>query len=172
MNWAAVFASVPAALEFAVLLLEVEHVTVLGHGQCGGIHALMSGTGASGEFIGKWMSKTGSRARTCRASDRAARLAGAGLRTGRHPSLAGESDDDPWIFQRVTTGAMHLHGWYFDIAQGELMCYNPAHNGFEPIGENTADQSGVMECPNHLYNLNLTDRVLRVRKIPFTLTSR
>jgi carbonic anhydrase len=28
---------------------------------------------------------------------------------------------------------MHLHGWYFDIAQGELWSYNPTCNGFEPI---------------------------------------
>lgn len=49
------FASVPAALEFAVLSLAVEHVIVLGHAQCGGIHALMNGTGPVGEFIGKWV---------------------------------------------------------------------------------------------------------------------
>ena len=49
------FASVPAALEFAVLSLGVEHIIVLGHAQCGGIHALMSGASTRGEFIGKWV---------------------------------------------------------------------------------------------------------------------
>lgn len=143
------FASVPAALEFAVLSLEVEHVIVLGHAQCGGIHAMMSDTGSGGEFIGKWMSiakpapervfaelPTKPLALQARACEQAAILVSLeSLKTY------------PWVSQRVTTGAMHLHGWYFDIAQGELMRYNPARNGFEPIGEHTADQSGGMECP-------------------------
>ncbi len=39
----------------------------------------------------------------------------------------------PWIAGRVVAGTMHLHGWCFDIAQGELWSHNPACNGFEPI---------------------------------------
>src|ERR1700761_3819798 len=30
-----------AALEFAVLVLEVDNIVVLGHAQCGGVHALL-----------------------------------------------------------------------------------------------------------------------------------
>ncbi|WIM06259.1 MAG: hypothetical protein OHM77_02910 [Candidatus Nitricoxidivorans perseverans] len=46
----------------------------------------------------------------------------------------------PWIAERVAVGAMHLHGRYFDIAQGELPSYQPTRNAFEPIGASSSDQ--------------------------------
>lgn len=45
-----------AALEFGVRNLEVQHVIVLGHAHCGGIHALLDGSVDKGEtFIAGWM---------------------------------------------------------------------------------------------------------------------
>lgn len=136
------FASVPAALEFAVLSLEVEHVIVLGHAQCGGIRALMSGTGPDGEFIGKWMS-IAQRARERVFSEL----------PGKPPALQARACEQaaillslenlmtyPWIAKRVASGMMHLHGWYFDIAEGSLLHYNPLNNAFEPVNANLSGE--------------------------------
>ena len=48
---------VSAALEYAVTALEVEHIIVLGHSDCGGIHALMKRTPErpAGEFLERWL---------------------------------------------------------------------------------------------------------------------
>src|SRR5215471_6748833 len=48
---------VSAALEYAVNVLQVKHIVILGHAQCGGIRAFIDKTQplSSGDFIGKWM---------------------------------------------------------------------------------------------------------------------
>lgn len=129
------FASVPAALEFAVLSLEVEHVIVLGHAQCGGIRALMSDAGPGGEFISKWVS----------IAQRARERVLAEL-PDKPPALQEQACEQaailvslenlmtyPWIARRVEAGSLHLHGWYFDIGQGELLGYSPLDAAFGPL---------------------------------------
>lgn len=143
------FASVPAALEFAVLSLAVEHIIVLGHAQCGGIHALMNGIGPGGEFIGKWVG-IAQRARERVLVDLPAKPPALQARACEQAAILVSLENlmtYPWIAERVTTGAMHLHGWYFDIAEGELLSYHPARNGFEPIGADATAVSGVSDVP-------------------------
>lgn len=127
-------ASVPAALEFAVLSLKVEHIIVLGHAQCGGIHALMQGHESGTEFIGKWVSIAERARARVRAElpskspalqDRACEQAGILVSLENLMSY-------PWIAERVQAGTVHLHGWYFDLAAGALLHYDPARNAFEP----------------------------------------
>ena len=128
------FASVPAALEFAVLSLKVEHIIVLGHAKCGGIHALMQGLGGQTKFIGKWIS----------IADRARERVLTEL-PAKEPALQDRACEQagilvslenlltyPWIAERVQAGSVHLHGWYFDIGAGALLHYDAASNAFEP----------------------------------------
>lgn len=138
------FASVPAALEFGVLSLEVEHIIVLGHARCGGIQALMHGAGPDDEFIGKWVG-IAQRARERVLAELPTKPPGLQARACEQASILVSLENlmtYPWIAQRVAAGAMHLHGWYFDIAQGALLGYNPARNAFEPIGADSSSASG------------------------------
>lgn len=129
------FASVPAALEFAVQSLKVEHIIVLGHAQCGGISALMDDADKGSEFIGKWVG-IAHRAREQVLADLSAKPPALQARACEQAAILVSLENlmtYPWIAERVVAGAMHLHGWYFDITQGELSSYDPTRNGFEPI---------------------------------------
>ena len=87
------FASVPAALEFAVLSLAVGHVIVVGHAQCRGIHALMSGSGAGGELQSGMQRLRTNRRPTGRSGRRNQALAGVAppVRRKPNPSRNGRS---------------------------------------------------------------------------------
>jgi len=124
-----------AALEFAVLSLNIRHVIVLGHARCGGIRKLVDGfdTGSGiGQFIKPWMEianeanlkapRTGSDDERTRAVEQAAiQISLDNLKTF------------PWVRERVQDGRLYLHGWYFDMDSGELLQYQPDRNRYLPL---------------------------------------
>jgi carbonic anhydrase len=124
---------VSAALEFAVRSLGVAHICVLGHGQCGGVRALLEG--AQGEFLPRWV------AIAQEARDEVlARLPGKSLemqaRACEQASLLLSLRNlltFPWVAERVEAGTLALHGWYFDLERGRLLGYDAATGRFIPL---------------------------------------
>ena len=121
---------ISAALEFGVCSLGVEHIIVLGHSQCGGIRALMEDSYGPGEggFISRWMDIAAPAREKVRKElprksielqSRACEQAAILLSLENLLSF-------PWIAQRVSAGTLSLHGWYFDMDQGELLGYDAA----------------------------------------------
>jgi carbonic anhydrase len=128
---------VSAALEFAVCFLQVEHIIVLGHSQCGGIRALMEGgcDHTANGFIARWMSIA--------APARAQVLAEL---PSRDPEIQRQAAEQaaillslenlhsfPFVDERVNAGQLTLHGWYFDLAHGELLEYDAESRGFRRL---------------------------------------
>jgi len=123
-----------AALEFAVQALQVKHIVVLGHADCGGIRAYADEAAplSAGDFIGKWMTM----------------IAPAAERLGpRHPDTAdylarleraaiGQSLANlmtfPYVAERVRQGRLALHGAYFGVASGVLLVREPETGIFAP----------------------------------------
>ncbi len=115
-----------AALEFAVNGLGVSHILVLGHAQCGGVKALVKGNDedvVKSDFIHNWMSI---------AQDAAHKVINDNTLTTEtercrqcEQEVVGVSLNNlmtfPWIREKVESGNLHLHGWYFDLAVGELI---------------------------------------------------
>lgn len=114
---------VSAALEYAVLALEVRAIVVMGHGRCGAIAAaLQSGDPLSStDFIGRWVA--GLRALAAEPgivrADRpdAARFA---LERRSVERSIEQLRTFPWIADRVADGRLGLHGSWFDVGLGEL----------------------------------------------------
>lgn len=108
-----------AALEFAVRVLEVPRIIVLGHAMCGGVHALLNGFPETAQdFVKPWMRIAGearSRALACEPADaqtaceqETVKLSLRNLRSF------------PWVEERLVSGQLTLTGGSFDIRNGLL----------------------------------------------------
>ena len=38
-----------------------------------------------------------------------------------------------WIAEKVEAGTLRLHGWWFNMTEGQLYAFNPATAAFEPV---------------------------------------
>ncbi len=109
-----------AALEFGVRVLGVPHLMVLGHGQCGGVQALLRGAKAeAGDFVANWMSIAEPARRAALTCEEAAREQCCELEVVRI-SLA-NLRSFPWIAEREAAGTLTLHGAWFAIRTGLLL---------------------------------------------------
>jgi carbonic anhydrase len=109
-----------AALEYAVRILQVPDILVMGHGMCGGVRALLEGAPAeASDFITPWIGlAAAARDRALARTDMPDRQLCCEQETIRL------SLDNlvtfPWIASRLTAGTLRLHGAHFDIRGGEL----------------------------------------------------
>ena len=114
---------VSAALEYAVNVLKVKHVVVLGHAQCGGIRAFIDKAAplSPGDFIGKWMAMFIKPGEVVEQRDRESmtefteRIEKAAV----FRSLENLTTF-PFVRNAVDRGDMQLHGAYFGVAEGSL----------------------------------------------------
>lgn len=124
-----------AALEFAVTQLNVSHIIVLGHANCGGIKALMSGAVANGEFIGKWVS-IANKAKERVLAELPDAPAAQQHKACEQASILVSLENlmtYPWINDLASNGQLMLHGWYFDLEAGNLMIYEAGDGHFVPL---------------------------------------
>lgn len=130
---------VSAALEFAVQVLEVAQIVVLGHGRCGGCNAALTGAmqGAKpgeGGFVADWVSLL---------DDARERIAAEYGTEGREAQRQMEYEavrqslrnlrTFPFVTEREKEGNLKLRGAYFAIADGVLHVLDEEEKEFEPI---------------------------------------
>ena len=112
---------VSAAIEYAIVYLNVKHIILLGHSNCGGIASLY--TNVKGEFIGPWVDilrevkedidsiyfdiPEEDRRRCCEIE--AMRVSYTNLKTL------------PFIHERLKKGSLSLHTWFFDLRDAKLV---------------------------------------------------
>ena len=127
---------VSAAIEFSVVNLRVENIVVLGHRQCGGIRALMSGQQqVENSFVGRWMQIASA------ARDRVLQ---------KHAQLDFESQCKecemegiktsienlktfPFVRDAIASRDLRVLGIYFDMEQGQLFEWDETSNEFKQI---------------------------------------
>src|SRR6266702_2161297 len=127
---------VSAALEYAVSVLRVKHIVVLGHAQCGGIRAFVDNNAplSPGDFIGRWMSmfvkpgeRVGQRDHETMA-DFATRIEKAAVFRSLENLLT-----FPFVRTLAERGELQLHGAYFGVAEGSLFVLDQAAKEFRSV---------------------------------------
>ncbi len=125
-----------AALEFAVNSLEVENIIVMGHAGCGGIKALWDDDGsAQSQFIHSWVSIAASAKKWV--NDKLSNASPEVQIKACEQRAILESLANLMTFscirERIDKGTLTLHGWYFDIPTGDLLCFNSETGAFEVV---------------------------------------
>jgi carbonic anhydrase len=124
-----------AALEYAVHVLGVSSILVLGHGHCGGVHAAFDDAAplTATDFIGAWVAGL----RDLEALLTPVEAADPDRRRTRLEHLTVEQSlanlrTFPWVRAREAAGALTLLGAWFEIAPGELHALG--EGGWEKVG--------------------------------------
>ncbi len=127
-----------AGLEFGVMALEVEHIIVFGHVGCGGIEALLTADPVLNRehaFIFNWLQiadearrRTLIKCRHLSLTEQLRLLEEESIKTSLANLLT-----FPWIEERVRDGRLRLHGWHFDINDGNTYVYVPEQDAFLPL---------------------------------------
>jgi len=128
-----------SAIEYAVSILEVSDVIVCGHSHCGAIEALYKDIQETPENIHtiKWLGlgaeakKVASLAYKKDAKERM-------FRYTEKISVVYQLDNlltYPAVKRRLEDGTLFLHGWHYDIENGEIEYYDDENYEFKPLSE-------------------------------------
>ncbi len=116
-----------AALEFGINFLKVNHLVLLGHSQCGGVNALMHGTGSNqDDFISNWVSLI--KTDCIHDHDHVDDYANLALKHSYKNCLT-----FPWIKEKIASEELFVHLWFFDIKTGQIFAYDKQSDAYEPL---------------------------------------
>jgi carbonic anhydrase len=118
-----------AALEFAVKVLKVSRLVVVGHGQCGGVRAMAFGAPPQArDFVASWV-EIGRTAVEAAGEAEEGRLSRIEVEVVRL-SLANLMTF-PWIAEAVAASRLILQGYLFDVHTGVLA--SVGKDGLTPV---------------------------------------
>ncbi|NNE53450.1 MAG: carbonic anhydrase [Sulfitobacter sp.] len=128
-----------AAVEYAVRVLKVSNLMVMGHSGCGGIQGcidMCKGKApeleAKGSFVGRWMDILRPRfekvADIADEHDQARAMEKQAIVTSLENLMT-----FPWIEEAVSAGELTLHGLWNDIGEGGLEHYDPQTDSFHAV---------------------------------------
>lgn len=132
-----------SAIEYAVLVLKVTNIVVCGHSECGAMKAVLArNPKLKAPNLDKWLYN---------AHTAAFRLEHEGALNAAlkaHDQLSQLNVlvqlehlmSYPIVREQVAAGGLHLSGWWFDIATGDMYAYERASRLFEIIDRQEAER--------------------------------
>ena len=133
-----------AAIEFAVLNLQVKRIVVCGHSHCGGIRALYEGVPAAAGNLAAWLELG-------REAVLPVQLGPEALRRTEQRAVVLQLErlmGYPMVREAVQAGRLTLHGSHYVIEDGEVHVFDVRSGGFLPASR--ADHSGTGPYIEHV----------------------
>lgn len=140
-----------AAIEYAVRTLDVRDIVICGHSSCGAMRAIVDGAVSDGSSVAGAPNLT----RWLRHALPALEQLSAGRTLDpslpRHDVLSqlnvleqvAHVKSYPAVAERISAGALGVHGWWFDIARAEVYAYEAEPDRFVLIDE--AEAARILE---------------------------
>ena len=140
------FHGTAAAIEFAVLNLQVARIVVCGHSHCGGIRALYGDVDSRATNLARWLDL--GREAVLPVAEPGPEV----LRRTEQRAVVLQLErlmDYPMVRERVEARQLSLHGWHYVIEDGEVHVFDVQRGGFVPAAD--ADNAGT--GPYHAHPL-------------------
>ena len=126
-----------AAVEYAVLALQVERIIVCGHSHCGAIRAAYEGVPDEARALRSWLELLQEAVLPVQACSEA-------LRRTEERSVVLQLErlmDYPMVRREVEAGRLTLNGWHYVIEQGQVNVFDVKQGAFIPAA--VASHSGT-----------------------------
>ncbi len=133
------FHGTAAAIEFAVLKLEVQEIVVCGHSHCGAIAALYGDPIPNAPHLNGWLDHARDAVLPVTVSEDA-------LRRTEQRSIILQLErlmTYPMVAERVERDTLFLHGWHYLIAEGRILILDIDSGEFVPTEEAAATQTNT-----------------------------
>ena len=132
-----------AAIEFAVLNLEISRIIVCGHSHCGAIKALYGEVSPEARNLQRWLDLGREAALPVQPGPEALR------RTEQRAVVLqlGRLMEFPMVRSRVLAGKISLHGWHYVIEDGEVNVFDVATGHFVAASATTHSSADPCAAP-------------------------
>lgn len=133
-----------AAIEFAVLNLQVSRIVVCGHSHCGAIKALYGEVSLEARNLQRWLDLGREAVLPVQAGPEA-------LRRTEQRAVVLQLErlmDYPMVRSRVEAGRLSLHGWHYVIEDGEVHVFDVQTGRF--VAASQAPHSGTGPYPPYV----------------------
>lgn len=131
-----------ATIEYAVSVLDVEDIILCGHSNCGAMTALLNNGKSNGlPAVSRWLHHAESTRRIADviSGDRPAEER---IDTIIRQNVLVQLDHlrtHPSVAAKLARGALHLHGWVYDIGTGDVSVYESERREFVSLTRNGSE---------------------------------
>ena len=140
-----------AAIDFSLTTLPIANIIVCGHSECGAMHAILSGMDKiESPSLKHWLQNCCSKEHLHEAHGRVKCDHLAIHNQLSQMNILQQMDHlrtYPIIQEKLKNNSLNIHGWYFDIATGDVYAFEEAFNRFIIIDETEASQ--ILERLKH-----------------------